>query len=180
MYIMLPITCKGGFINSQNSLLLFIVLTWCPAQSRCACLCALSLSRVQLFETPWTVARQPPLSMRFPRQEYWSGLPFRPGDLPDRGIEPTSPSLAGIFFITEPPGRLSNNDLANGLTILLLSLHSWSILTPCRYAVCPDWAKFWAQQGHLLHMIELIGGVWLVGTKAYGHDLFGYSKVEIS
>lgn len=36
------------------------------------------------------------------------------------------------------------------------------------------------QMGHLLHMIELIGGVWLVGTKAYGHDLFGYSKVEIS
>ena len=40
-------------------------------------------------ETPWTVARQAPLPMGFPRQEYWSGLPFpSPGDLPDSGIEP--------------------------------------------------------------------------------------------
>ena len=44
--------------------------------------------------TPWTVARQAPLSMGFPRQEYWSGLPFPPpGDLPDPGIEPESPAF---------------------------------------------------------------------------------------
>ena len=56
--------------------------------------------------TLWTVARQAPLSVRFPRREYWSGLPFPPpGDLPDPGIEPTSPALAGRFFITEPPGK---------------------------------------------------------------------------
>ena len=48
-----------------------------------------SLSHVLLFVTPWTVARQAPLSMGFLRQEYWSGLPFpTPGDLPDSGIEP--------------------------------------------------------------------------------------------
>ena len=42
----------------------------------------------------------------FPRQEYWSGLPFpSPGDLPDPGIKPTSPALAGGFFITESPGK---------------------------------------------------------------------------
>ena len=53
-----------------------------------------SLSRVQLFETPWTVAYQASLSMGFSRQEYWSGLPFpSPGDLPDPGIEPRSPAL---------------------------------------------------------------------------------------
>ena len=53
-----------------------------------------SLSRVQLFATPWTVAYQAPLSMGFSRQEYWSGLPFpSPGDLPDPGIEPGSPAL---------------------------------------------------------------------------------------
>ena len=47
------------------------------------------LSRVQLFLTPWTVAREAPLSMGFPRQEYWSGLPFSsPGDLPDQGSNP--------------------------------------------------------------------------------------------
>ena len=46
------------------------------------------------FATPWTVALQAPLSMEFPRQEYWSGLPFpSPGDLLDPGIEPTSPAL---------------------------------------------------------------------------------------
>ena len=54
--------------------------------------------------TPWTVAHQFPLSMGFPRQEYWSGLPFpSPGDLPDPGIEPVSLALAGRFFTTEPP-----------------------------------------------------------------------------
>ena len=43
---------------------------------------------------PWTVACQGPLSMGFPREEYWSGLPFpSPGDLPDPGIKPGSPTL---------------------------------------------------------------------------------------
>ena len=64
------------------------------------------LNRVQLFVTPWTLAHQVPLSMGFPRQEYWSGLPFPPpGDLPDPGIKPESPALAGGFFTTEPPGK---------------------------------------------------------------------------
>ena len=54
--------------------------------------------------TPWTVAHQAPLSMGFLRQEYWSGLPFpSSGDLPNPGIEPISPALAGTFFTTEPP-----------------------------------------------------------------------------
>ena len=59
-------------------------------------------SRVLLFVTPWTINCQAPLSMRFSRQEYWSGLPCPPPedppeDLPDPGIEPeslTSPALA--------------------------------------------------------------------------------------
>ena len=59
------------------------------------------LSHVQLFAIPQTVARQIPLSMEFSRQEYWSGLTFpTPGDLPNPGIEPTSPALAGRFFTT--------------------------------------------------------------------------------
>ena len=61
-------------------------------------------SRVRLFATLWIVACQAPLSMRFPRQEYWGELPYpSPGDLPDSGIEPTSlmsPALAGRFFTT--------------------------------------------------------------------------------
>ena len=65
------------------------------------------LSRVRLFATLWTVARQAPLSMGFPRQEYWGGIPFpSPGDLPDPGIELTAPALAGRFFTTKLPGGL--------------------------------------------------------------------------
>ena len=55
---------------------------------------------------PMTVAHQDSLSLGFPRQEYWGGLPFPPpGDLPSLGIEPTSPASAGRFFTTEPPGK---------------------------------------------------------------------------
>ena len=49
--------------------------------------------------TPWTVVWHAPLSVGFSRQKYWSGLPFpSPGDLPDPGIEPGSPALAGGCF----------------------------------------------------------------------------------
>ena len=49
--------------------------------------------------TPWTVAQQGPLSMKFSRQENWSGLPFSPpGDLPHPGIKLASPALAGGFL----------------------------------------------------------------------------------
>ena len=64
------------------------------------------LSRVLLFLTPWTVAHQAPLSMGFPRQEYWSGLPFSsPGDLPDPGVKPTSPALQADSLPSELPGK---------------------------------------------------------------------------
>ena len=66
-------------------------------------------SHVWLFVAPWTIACQPPLSMGFSRQEYWSGLPFpSPGDLPNPGTEPTSltsPALAGRFFTLVPLGK---------------------------------------------------------------------------
>ena len=75
-----------------------------PPLSLSLSLCAQSLSGVRLSVTPWTVARQPPLSMGFPRQEYWSELPFpTPGTLPNPGIKPTSlmsPALASGFFAT--------------------------------------------------------------------------------
>ena len=65
-----------------------------------------SLSHVQLFVTPWTVARQAPLSMGISKQEYWSGLPFSsPGDLPDPGIEPRFPALQVDSFPHELPGK---------------------------------------------------------------------------
>ena len=68
------------------------------------CVCAQSLSHVQLFVTPWTVAHQTPLFMEFSRQEYRSRLPFPPpGDHPDLEIKPMSlmsPASAGGFFTT--------------------------------------------------------------------------------
>ena len=63
-------------------------------------------SHVRLFVTVWTIALQSPLSMGFPRQENFSGLPFPPsGNLPDPGIEPVFPALAGVFFTTETSGK---------------------------------------------------------------------------
>ena len=65
---------------------------------------------IRLFVTPWPVACQAPLSLGFCRQDYLSRLLFPPPeDLPDPGIEPTSPALAGGFFTTEPPGKPFSN-----------------------------------------------------------------------
>ena len=58
------------------------------------------------FATPWTVAYQAPPSMGFSRQEYWSGLPFpSPGDLPNPGIDPGSPTLQADALTSEPPHK---------------------------------------------------------------------------
>ena len=71
--------------------------------------CVCMPSHVQLFATPWSVASQAPLAMKFSRQEHWSGLPFLPpGDLPHQRIKPASlafPALAGGFFTTVSPGK---------------------------------------------------------------------------
>ena len=65
------------------------------------------LSRVQLFATPWTVAYQASRSMEFSWQEYWSGLPLpSPGDLPNPGIEPGSPTLQADTLPSELPGKI--------------------------------------------------------------------------
>ena len=64
------------------------------------------LSRIRLFATPWTVAYQASPSMGFSRKEYWSELPFpSPGDLPDPGIEPGSPTFQTDPLTSEPPGK---------------------------------------------------------------------------
>ena len=72
------------------------------------CCCSLVTNQCQTFLQPYG-AQQAPVSMGFPRKEYWSGLPFpSPGDLPNPGIKPESPALTGVFFITEPPGKPSH------------------------------------------------------------------------
>ena len=70
------------------------------------CVCAQLLHCVQLFVSPWTIACQAPLPVEYSRQEYWNGVPSPSlGDLPDTGVEPKSPALAGGFFTTEPAGK---------------------------------------------------------------------------
>ena len=86
--------------------------------------CMLShFSHIRLFETPSTVACQAPLSMRFSRQEYWSGLLCpTPGDLPKPGIQPASLmslTLAGGFFTTSATWEIPSNCML----LLLLQSH---------------------------------------------------------
>ena len=72
------------------------------------CLCCFVLSHSVCLSLcdPWTIAHKAALSIGFSRQEYWSGWLYPPlGDLPNLGIEPTSPTLAGGFFTTKPPGK---------------------------------------------------------------------------
>ena len=65
-----------------------------------------SLSRGRLFATPWTIAYNPPLSMGFSMQEYWSGLTFlSPGDLPNPRMKPRSPALQADTFPSELSGK---------------------------------------------------------------------------
>ena len=88
---------RGGSVSCQN-LILHCML----------CILACMLSCVCLFVIPWTVAHKAPLSMRFSRQEYWSGLPFSPlGFLPrDRTCVSCISSLfTGRFFTTVPAGK---------------------------------------------------------------------------
>ena len=97
------------------SLILTLKIWQSPDPKHPSNFCCLLFSRYVMFDsfvTPRTVAHQAFLSMGFPRQEYWSGWPFpSPGDLPNPGIKPGSPALAGGFFITEPCGKSPPSNL---------------------------------------------------------------------
>ena len=83
-----------------------VVSTGCPN--------SLLFSCQILSSSSWTGAPQAPLSMEFSKQEYWSGMPFpSPGDLPNPGIEPMSPALAGGFCTTEPLSNLLSSDFGS-------------------------------------------------------------------
>ena len=86
------------------------------------CCCYLVTKSCLTLEISWTVACQVPLSMGFPRQEYWSGFSFpSAGDLPDTGTKPMSPALADRFFITDRQGspRGMINDVHISLFIFI-------------------------------------------------------------
>ena len=82
-----------AWTSGSSQFMYYWNLTWRILNITC-CVCSSSLIWARLFATPWTVAHQPPLSMEFSRQEYWSGLPCpTPGNLPNLGTEPGSPAL---------------------------------------------------------------------------------------
>ena len=88
-----------------------------------------SLSHIWLFATPWIVARQAPLSVGFPRQEYWNGLPFAPpGIFPTQGWNPHLLYCQGRFFITEPSGKLPVTlSLLISSSVMSDSLQPWGL-----------------------------------------------------
>ena len=76
------------------------------------------LSRVRLFVTPRTVAYQAPPYMGISRQEHWSGLPFpSPGDLPNSGTEPGSPTFQADALTSEQPGKPSSSINVSNVTL---------------------------------------------------------------
>ena len=102
--------------SSQEVSWIHLTTAFCPSSmwDSAGSLCPIILgiksespfSCVQLFATPWSVARQTSLSMEFSRPEYWSGSPFPSlGDLPNPGIEPRSPALQADPLPSEPPGK---------------------------------------------------------------------------
>ena len=98
-----PLAAQASFLLFGIQRALHLPAFICRCKRAC-CYCLV----ISDFATPWTVARQAPLSMRFPRQEYWSGLSFPPpGDLAYPEIQPASP--AGGFFTNELPGKPLNS-----------------------------------------------------------------------
>ena len=96
---------SGPMLGVPTCLSLQPLLSGWPVSPFLLSACMHAQSRLTLFD-PMTVVHQASLSVKFPRQEYWSGLPFpSPGYLPNPGTEPVFPALAGEFFIPEPPGK---------------------------------------------------------------------------
>ena len=86
------------FLMKLHGKLLYIII--------CMKMKMLSLSYVQLFAISWTVAHQTLLSVGFPRQEYWSGLPLlSPGGIPDPGTEPGTLTWQAFSLPSELPGK---------------------------------------------------------------------------
>ena len=113
----------------------------------CSYCCLVAKSCLTLLR-PWTITCQAPLSMGFPRQAYWGGLPFPSlGDLPDPGIKPVHPALAGRFFTAKPPGKLMYSYTWNQKVCTLMS----SLFCPmfCLW----DSFIFWIFWIHILNAI---------------------------
>ena len=129
------------------------------------------LSRVQLFAAPWTVAYQAPLSMGFSRQEYWSRFPFpSPGDLPNPGIEPWSPTSQADTLTSELPGSTVNFHLLSWGLIQDLKtrckLLSWVLSEKVYYWVM--WYFFQFFQGSSILLSKMAVSIYISTKSARG------------
>ena len=121
-----------------------------------------SLSRVQLFVTPWTVAYHAPLSMEFSRQEYWSGLPFpSPEDLTNPGIEAGSPTLYTDTSPSEPLRKSVWKRAAYNFLVTIIRvnvyMHAQSYLTLCDQMDCslPESSVHGISQARILEWVAI-------------------------
>ena len=135
-----------------------IILWICWVIIKFVCMHACSVVS-SLFVTLWIVACQAPLSMGFPRQKYWSGLPFSPpGDLTNPGIKPsssTSPLVTG-FCTTEPPGKptIKYNSSINFVSSFLLFFFFFFLLLLLKSFKLCLWTTFDFYQTPLLSAVE--------------------------
>ena len=118
-----PLLMAGGFFTTSTS--------WEAQTLVCMHTCLLSCySHVWLFVTQWSIALQAPLSMRFSRQEYWSGLPCpSPGDLPHPGIEPISPALQVDSLLLSHRGSPDSSILSPKYFRMWIINHSSTLLS---------------------------------------------------
>ena len=125
--------------------------------SRILCMHACSVMSDSV--TPWTVACQDPLSMGFPKQEYWNVLPFpSPGYLPNPGIEPTSPPLQAASSPSEPSGKSKKPNLAeDGIVDIKHFEGRWSGF---RVQLPVNNFFVWPSTDHLLCVINSLVESW--------------------
>ena len=118
------------------------------------------------FETLWTVALQTLLSMGFPKQGYWSGLPFTsPGDLPEPGIESASLELACGFFTTKPSGKphatsrstFSSVSSVHSLSCVQLFVTQWTAVCQAFLSIANSWSLF-----KLMSIESVMPSNWLI------------------
>ena len=123
----------------------------------------LLLFHVWLFAITWIVASQAPLTMGFPRQEYCSGLPFpSPGHLPNPGIEPSSPALAGGFFTTSATWEVHSSFKIYWVTKLELESRYFFVFFPHRKITGTTGKRFLVllKLWHLPHLSWIMENMW--------------------
>ena len=124
------------------------------------------LSLSDSFVTLWTIACRTSLSMGFPGQEYWSGLPFpSPGDLPDPGIEPASPALQVDSLQLSHRRSLYNTYcfyymyIYDNISVYIIKIcnyfNTWNVAT-CTFYICVLF-KITAISAVFLHKFGLLG-----------------------